>query len=76
MRLLRKIQLALMPVKIEFDRSDELDEIERILETLPGMRKVYQRVLADLGESSTGPGGLTAEQVSPTVGGLHHTATN
>lgn len=63
MRLMRKIQLALMPVKIEFDRSDELDEIERILEALPGMRKVYQRVLADLGESSTGPGGLTAEQV-------------
>lgn len=63
MRLMRKIQLALMPVKIEFDRSQELDEMERILEVLPGIRKVYRLVLADLGGSSTGPGGLTAEQV-------------
>jgi len=60
MRLLRKIQRVLAPVKIEFDRAEELDEIERILSSLPDIGKAYERVLADLGGKTTGAGGLTA----------------
>lgn len=52
-----------MPEKIVFERSEELDEMGRILDALPGMKRVCKRVLADLGESTSGRGGLTAEQV-------------
>jgi len=54
---------VLAPVKIEFDRTEELDEIDRILGGLPDIGKAYERVLEDLGGKTTGAGGLTAEQV-------------
>jgi hypothetical protein len=57
MRLLRKIQRALIPVKIEYDRAEELEAIGDILSELPGISDAYQRVLQDLvGDSQSGSG--------------------
>jgi len=66
MRLLKKLQLFLTPAKVACDRSQELEEMGRILEEVKGLSGVYQQILRDInGEKkrTTGREGVTAEQV-------------
>jgi len=66
MRLLKRLQRALREARVEFGTGDELDEMDRILEKLPGINEVYQAVLNDVGGAGcrgVGPEGLSAEQI-------------
>lgn len=65
MRMLQKLQLFFQPASPETDRFAELEEMGRILDSAPGMKDVYAKVLQDLGggQAAKGAPGLSAEMV-------------
>ena len=66
MRILKKLQQALREEKVEFNTGDELDEMARILEKVPGIEGVYRLIIEDVnGDSNSKKGrdGLSAEQI-------------
>ena len=66
MRLQKRLQLFLRPAKVTCDRSQELEEMGRILDSVQELNEVYRQILHDINganERATGREGLTAEQV-------------
>ncbi len=68
MRLLKKLQLFLCPAKVSCDRSDELQEMQRVLDSAPGLDPVLEQMVRDVtgrddGSKRIGREGITAEQV-------------
>ena len=47
-RLVKRLQRALREEKVSFGSADELDEMSKILERLPGIKRVYQAVLKEV----------------------------
>jgi len=66
MRLLKRIQGILVPEKVEIDRGDELEEMDLILRSAPGMKEVLVEVLRDVTggkQTETGAEGFSAIQI-------------
>lgn len=66
MRLLKRLQRALREEKVNFCTGDELDEMNLILDSAPGINEVYEAVLKDISGGTgnrTGQEGISAEQV-------------
>jgi len=66
MRLFQKLQLLLPIAKLSVPQSAELEEITKILESLPGKQELLGKILHDVtgkAERRKGREGLTADQI-------------